>query len=177
MKGLGLVLMFALMASCQTEEPEDSLAASIEKWEVDIKEHLELDTAIANKLTSAYIEYVELHPDDSISPFYLSRAADIFKEIPGRTLKCINIYNQVLTSYPESPLAARSVFMIGYVFDDKLKDKERAIKSYSHFIESYPDHVLKEDATLLRSMLQDTLSEEEMVKSWMKSINDTNPKK
>lgn len=168
-------LMLVAMASCQTAAPEDSLKTSIEKMEVEIKKDMELDTAIAARLTSAYVEYAELHKEDSISPYYLSRAADIYKEVPGGALKAVNTYNKVIRTYPEHELKARSVFMIGYVFDDKLNDTERASKSYAHFISQYPDHPLAADARNLLTMLEDTLSEEEMVEMWMKqNQRDTN---
>lgn len=170
--------MLALAASCQTAPAEDSIKVSIEKMEVDIKQHVEMDTAVARKLTDAYLEYAGLHPEDSISPYYLSRAAEIYKEMPGKALTAVVTYNKVLTEYPESPLAARSVFMIGFVFDDKLQDSARAVKSYTHFLRQYPNHPMAADARQLLQMLSDTLSEEEMVKMWMEqSKTDTNDNK
>ena len=170
--------MLSMMASCQTAPAEDPLKASIEKMEVEIKEHVELDTSVARKLTDAYLEYAGLHPEDSIAPYYLSRAAEIYKEMPGKALTAVVTYNKVLTAYPESPLAPRAVFMIGFVFDDKLKDSTRAVKSYNHFLKEYPNHPMADDARQLLQMLSDTLSEEEMVKMWMeKSKTDTNDTK
>ncbi len=178
MRILTVLLMLSMMASCQTAPAEDPLKTSIEKMEVEIKEHVELDTAVARKLTDAYLEYAELHPEDSIAPYYLSRAAEIYKEMPGKALTAVVTYNKVLTAYPESPLAPRAVFMIGFVFDDKLKDSTRAVKSYNHFLKEYPNHPMADDARQLLQMLSDTLSEEEMVKMWMeKSKTDTNDTK
>ena len=128
--------MLTFMASCNSAPAEDSLQTSIEKMEVEIKQHAELDTAMARKLTDAYLEYAQLHPEDSIAPYYVSRAAEIYKEMPGRALTAVVTYNKVITDYPENPLAARSVFMIGFVFDDKLQDTARAAKSYSHFLKA-----------------------------------------
>ncbi len=175
MRILGFFMLLAITSSCQPSQNEEGLKASIEKMEVEIKRDAEMDTAIARKLTASYEEYADLHPEDSIAPYYLSRAADIYKEMPGGALKAVNTYNEVITQYPESPLKARSVFMIGYVFDDRLHDVERASKSYEYFISEYPEHPLADDARNLLTMLQDTLTEEEMVQRWMQqSQNDTN---
>ena len=78
---------------------------------------------------------------------------------------------------PEHKLVPRSVFMIGYVFDEKLKDKKRAAKSYTYFLTKYPNHPLADDAENLLKMTQDQRSEEEIIEGWLeKSKNDTNPK-
>ncbi len=178
MRILTALLMLTMVASCQTAPETDALKASIEKMEVDIKQDVEMDTAVARKLTDAYLEYADLHPEDSIAPYYLSRAAEIYKEMPGKALTAVVTYNRVITEYAESPLAPRAVFMIGFVFDDKLHDSTRAVKSYSHFLEQYPDHPMAADARQLLEMLSDTLSEVEMVKMWMEeSKKDTNDNK
>lgn len=157
------------------ETPQDSAKATISQLEKDIKEHDELDTAIANILIADYESYYSDFPEDSISPYYISRAADIYKEMPGKVLKSITTYNRVIKTYPEHPLAARSTFMIGFVFDTKLNDKERAAKSYTHFIETYPNDPMKADAQNLLNMIQDTLSPEQMVEMWKQKNNvDTN---
>jgi outer membrane protein assembly factor BamD (BamD/ComL family) len=178
MRILSAFVMLTFMASCNSAPAEDSLQTSIEKMEVEIKQHAELDTAMARKLTDAYLEYAQLHPEDSIAPYYISRAAEIYKEMPGRALTAVVTYNKVITDYPDNPLAARSVFMIGFVFDDKLQDTARAAKSYSHFLKEYPNHPMAADARQLLQMLKDTISEEQMVKMWMeKSKTDTNDNK
>ncbi len=170
--------MLTMVASCQTAPVEDSLTISIKKMEEEMKNHAELDTAAARKLTDAYQEYARLNPNDSLTPYYLSRAAEVYKEMPGKVLKSVVTYNRVHTDYPESPMAPKAVFMIGFVFDDKLKDTTRAAKSYTYFLEQYPDHPLAADAKQLLLMLKDTLDEEQMVKMWMeKSKTDTNDTK
>lgn len=169
--------MVAIFSACQAQEPD--LNSSIAKMEAEIKKHAEMDTAIANDLTAAYEEYAGANPQDSLSPVYLSRAADIYKEMDGKALKAVNVYNKIVVEYKDHPLAARSVFMIGYVFDEKLNDKDRAARSYQHFLETYPDNELADDAKSLLAIAQDTLTDEELVAKWMKeaeSKNDTNPK-
>jgi len=165
-----------LLMAC--DQP-DSGETSIKEMESLLRKEAEMDTALAYELTAAYSDFVKKNPSDSMAPVYLSRAADIYKEIDGKELKAVNTYNKVLVEYKDDPLAARSVFMIGYVFDDKLNSKERAAKSYRYFIETYPNHPLASDARNLLVLAEDTLTDEEVVVKWLKeaeSKKDTNPK-
>ena len=176
MRKLAIIALFAAFAAC--EQPKN-LGTSIAEMEKEIREHAELDTAVARKLTTSYVMYADQHPEDTISPVYLGKAADIYKEMQGEVLKAVNVYNRIIHEYPESPEAARSVFMIGYVFDEKLNDKKRAAKSYEHFLNKYPDHALAKDANSLLLIARDTLTDEELVAKWLeqeKIENDTNPK-
>lgn len=177
MRNLKWIALLAIFSACQAQEPD--LNSSIIKMETEIKKHAEMDTAIANDLTTAYMDFAKANPQDSLAPIYLSRAADIYKEMDGKVLKSVNTYNKIVVEYKDHPLAARSVFMIGYVFDEKLHDKDRAAKSYQHFLDTYPNNELADDAKSLLAIAQDTLTDEELVEKWMKeaeSKKDTNPK-
>lgn len=174
-----LAFLVSVLAFVACEQPK-SLGTSITEMETEIKKDAEMDTAMAKKLTTAYVDYADQNPQDSLSPIYLSRAADIYKEMDGLSLKSVNTYNRIIHEYPDHPQAARAVFMIGYVFDEKLKDKNRAAKSYEHFLATYPNHPLAGDAQNLLAIAKDTLTDEELVAKWLEqaeSEKDTNPKK
>ena len=160
------------MVACQPAEP--SLKAKISEMEAGLEEDISLDTAKAWEITRAYQQYVKENPEDSISPHYLSKAADIYKEIPSEGLKAVNTYNKLYVEYPDHPLAPRAVFMIGFVFDEKYHDRERATRSYTFFLEQYPQHELANDARNLLVLLQDTSDTElDQVKRWMQQTDST----
>ncbi|MGB0176086.1 MAG: tetratricopeptide repeat protein, partial [Owenweeksia sp.] len=158
--------------ACQPAEP--SLKMKISKMEAELDEDVSLDTAKAWAITRAYKQYVKENPQDSISPYYLSKAADIYKEIPHAGLKAVNTYNKLYVEYPQHPLAPRSVFMIGFVFDEKYQDRDRAIRSYNFFLEEYPNHDLSDDARNLLVLLQDTITTDlDQIKRWSEKADST----
>ncbi len=165
MKYCGIFLIL-LACACQSQEPP-TLEERIEAMEEQTRKDTLMNMALADSLTSAYLQYADERPEDSLSVIYLSRAADIFKEMPRKGLKAINVYNRIEHEYPEHPMAGRSVFMIGFVYDERYQDKERARKAYEYFIETYPEHELVPEARNLLILLQDSLSEEEMVARWL----------
>ena len=97
MRNLKWMVLVVVFSACQAQEPD--LNSSIVKMETEIKAHAEMDTAIAKDLTVAYEEYAMANPQDSLAPIYLSRAADIYKEMDGKALKSVNLYNKI-ASFP-----------------------------------------------------------------------------
>lgn len=163
--------------SCKSGDVELSLQDRIVEMEKQLEEDVTIDTALANNITSAYRKFADENPDHEKAPVYLSRSADILKELPGQGLKAVNTYNRVYELYRDHELASRSVFMIGFVFDEKYNDYERAIKSYDFFLKTYPNHPLAEDAKNLRSLLETTEGNElEKVKEWVKNSDTTSKK-
>jgi tetratricopeptide (TPR) repeat protein len=166
MRKLLILLVGVVLASCQATE--NNLQTAIEGMEMEVQKAEKMDTTLAQDLTAAYLDFVDRNPYDSLSPYYMLKAADIYKEMPGKSLKAINVYNQLSRFYPTTPVAARAHFMVAYVFDEKLNDSIRAVKSYENFLDKYPDHPLADDARNLLAMRTDSLSQEDMVKEWLK---------
>ena len=174
MKKLLWVVLFGGIIACQQHVEKSDPRAEIKKMETELQDDVTLDSARAWKLTRAYENYVKENPQDSISPYYLSKAADIYKEIPRKGLKAVNTYNKLYREYPDHTLAPRSVFMIGFVFDEKYHDRERASRSYKFFLEEYPDHELADDARNLLAILQDTTSTDlDKIRQWERNADST----
>lgn len=158
------------LIACQGNvEPtfKESQTAVIKGLEAQTLKAEVLDTAVARKITAAYLLYVDSFPTDSAAPYYMSKAADVQRARRQTALRAINLYNRVLKNYPEHPLAARSVFMIGFTFDEVFGDKTRAAKSYTYFLEQYPTHDLADDAQALLMLAQDSsMTDLELIEQW-----------
>lgn len=107
---------------------------------------------IDTKVATDFINIAEIHamllPNDSQSPVYLHDA--------GRTagymrsfLKAIEMYRRVVEKYPENDQSANSTFMLGYTYDNDLKDYGEARKYYEMFLSKYPAHELAASAKVL----------------------------
>lgn len=165
-----ILLVLIGFTACQSNvKPsfKETQIAVIKGLEAQTLKAERLDTAVARKITKAYIVYVDSFPADSASPYYLSKAADVQRARRNTALKAVNLYNRVLKEYPQHELAARSVFMIGFTFDEVFNDKMRAEKSYTYFLQEYPNHALANDAKALLALAQDTtMSDLDLIKKW-----------
>ena len=55
-------------------------------------------------------------------------------------------FKEVIDNYPETEFAAKSMFMIGFINANHLKNLEEARKYYQAFVDKYPEHELVESA-------------------------------
>ena len=59
-------------------------------------------------------------------------------------------YNQLLADYPDSEYADEAQFMVGFIFEEHLRDLDKARQAYQKVIDEYPDSDL---ATSARQLL------------------------
>ncbi len=55
-------------------------------------------------------------------------------------------FKGVLEQYPESELASKAMFMVGFISANHMNDLEQAKKYYEMFIKKYPQHELVDSA-------------------------------
>lgn len=104
------------------------------------------------KVGNDFINIAEIHamflPDDPNTAEYLhdaGRTAGYMKSFP----KAIDLYGMVVEKYPNHEQTANSTFMLGYTYDNDLKDYGEARKYYEMFLSKYPSHDLAASAKVL----------------------------
>jgi len=169
------LLVISVLTACQAQQ--DTLKLSIEAMEEEARNSNVLDTGLVNSLTQAYSKYIDKNPSDSISPYYLQRSADILRVQKGREEEAIAQYQKIIDDYPDHVMVPRSLFMIGFTYDENLKKNAKAIKFYEEFLQKYPNHSMANDATHLKNLLVDSaVSDIDKVKQWMQQNQEqTNP--
>ena len=103
------------------------------------------DTALASDLVKAYQKFAEKYPKDSLSPAFLVRAGTIMLN-NGKTQQAIDQFRYIMATFPSSPHAPISHFMLAFTYDNYLRDFTTAETLYRGFMVKYPNHDLKDDA-------------------------------
>src|SRR5205085_7003791 len=72
--------------------------------------------------------------------------------------------------YPAAKETKYAMFMIAFIYDEMLKDKEMAKQSYQKFLDKYPtdenpNEKMSESARMMLQMLQDNRSIEDIIKN------------
>lgn len=183
-------LLIGLIASCTTnKEPEqiaenepakdtapkiipttfpmnkDTMAKAIREQEALLKSFKtanKFDEAKANAMISQYIDFANNFPEDKENtPDFIYNAAQL-----AATLKqgkqSIEFLNRFISAYPKHPKTSACKFLIGFVYENVLKNKEKARQSYTIFLNEHPKHKLAASAKGLLDNLN--LSDEELLK-------------
>jgi tetratricopeptide (TPR) repeat protein len=68
--------------------------------------------------------------------------ADIYASSMNQYDKSIDHLNKIITAYPQSAEAPKSLFKIGFTYENMIKDITKARQNYEEFLKKYPNHEL-----------------------------------
>ncbi len=124
-----------------------------------------MDLVKTNLLIEKYTRYADAFPKDSLAPEYLFKASDLAMNSnkPGKT---ISLYNRIIKEYPGYKNVSTCYFLKGFVYDDQLKEYDKAKKYYRLYLEKYPDGEFADDAQMALKYLGK--SPEELIKMFEK---------
>ena len=148
----GLLLMFALLlcllAGCKHEKTEqeklyDEITAKETELYKDKTEAIDKDKAI--EMVRLYAEYADKYTTDTLAPEYLFRAAEISENAnqPNNAITYLTRIEENYKDYRNYPLC---IFKKAYIYENYLKNQEKARQYYEKFITDYPNHELAEAA-------------------------------
>lgn len=144
MKKILLILSIALMmASCgqkMTVEEINKLESQVFAKGINVeKENIV-------KLVDAYVLYAKQNPDDIKSPEYLFKALDVAVGINAEgPQKAIDIADIMIEQYPNFEMTPMAMFLKGFVYENMMNDNDKALDTYRHFLERYPNSPLADD--------------------------------
>ncbi|MCB0761023.1 MAG: tetratricopeptide repeat protein [Flavobacteriales bacterium] len=104
-----------------------------------------IDTQVGYELMRAYLDYSNQFHGDSISAEFMFKAGDVARNV-GRHKQAISIFSNLHDSYPKFNRLPETAFIVAFIYDNDLNDREMAKKSYEKVIELYPEHKLAQDA-------------------------------
>lgn len=134
-----------------------------------------INIVLSDSAAVLYNQAYQKNKQDSVAPYYLMKAADIQRHIPGKALLAIKKYTQLAIAYPKHELAPYATFMMGLTFDENLNDKPRASLVYEKFLHEYPNHEMAPEAANLLILAQNSeMSDLDKVHEWQKKENENN---
>lgn len=167
-----LITATVLLSSCNNSENSNNVKLSdITKLETELfSSRLEApDMTKVKQLADMYIDYAGQHPDDSIAPVFLFKAADINMNLNNPEIT-IGLFNDVISKYPNFENMSTVLFLKGFVYEDQLNDYENAKKCYLEFLERYPESDFADDAEV--SLKNLGKSPEELIKEFEQKNNN-----
>lgn len=142
-------------------ELEDDAFSDIERF----------DTTTALALIRQYEQFSIENPDDELTPSFLFKAGDLSMGMK-KAHRAVSFFDQIIDNYPEYDKAPYSMFLKAFIYEDQLKDFDKAREGYEDFIEKYPDHDMAEAAAF--SIMNLGKSPEELIREF-ELKNDTMP--
>ncbi len=102
------------------------------------------DIKAAMGTVRAYEKFAKERTNDPKIPEYLFKAAEIQRSLKNYK-KAIEDYETIQTNYPDYEKTPHSTFLLGFIYENDLKDTDKAKAMYEQFLEKYPEHELADD--------------------------------
>ena len=161
---LMLALLLCLLAGCKHEKTEqeklyDEITAKETELYKNKTEAIDKDKAI--EMVRLYAAYADKYTTDTLAPEYLFRAAEISENAnqPNNAVTYLTRIEENYKDYRNYPLC---IFKKAYIYENHLKNQEKARLYYEKFIADYPNHELAEAAN--SSLMFLGMSDEELIK-------------
>ncbi len=137
--GFGLFLMAACGCNEQKAPDHDELIDSISAIEQTVSEQSLLFSAdTAEMMVNMYTRFVDNFPEDSLTPIYMMRIADI-EVNRGNFDKGIVLYDSVINTFLGFEGLPECMLRKAEALDQDGEHREQAIAAYQDFISQYPD--------------------------------------
>ncbi len=148
-----VIIFFALatviFTACNVKEGsiKNVLVDEISNYEKVLMDtvNYNLNTDTAKVLIIKYQNFVNKYSNDSLSPIYLLKAADLCMSTKDYTT-AVKLYENVYTKYSEYEKAPQALFLQAMTYCDFLKNESLGKIKYQEFINKYPNHELSDDA-------------------------------
>lgn len=133
---LGIYALVFLLLGCRSETPE--------------RLYSEAQQAASDSTTFAQAErlfqrILDKFPDSNLCDDALFGLAQIAMN-RGNSAGAVERYHELVTRYPQSDLAHKAQFMIGFIYSEILRDYDKAREAYQRVIDNYPESELVSSA-------------------------------
>lgn len=155
-----ILIISGLFVGCNSNNP----SKRIEKLEKQVlATDKAIDPVVASDLVSAYCDFADANPDDTMTPEYLFKAMDVSMNLnePQHT---IYIIDKLLKEYPDYPRTQAALFVKAFIFETRYNNLDMAKKLYEQYLSQYPDGEFANDC---RASIENLgLTPEELVKKF-----------
>lgn len=163
---ISLIITTIMLCSCEGgEKTNDVKISDISKLETELfsSSITPPDLEKAKQLADLYVAYANQHPEDSLAPEFLFKAADINMNLDNPNIT-IGLFNSIIANYPNYKNISTALFLVGFVYEDQLNDYPNAKKYYLEFLDRFPESDFADDAVVSLNNLGK--SPEELIKEF-----------
>jgi len=155
--------LLSVFFSCQSKKEKLAEEISINESRLFNDSTKMLDSKVAIETLQGYEKFAYTFPDDTSSPGYLYKAADLAQGM-RKSREAIRFYKDFITKYPQHTKVAASYFLMAFVYDNDLHQKDSAKIFYREFLEKFPNHQLAPSAKASLDQIEMGLTDEELVR-------------
>jgi tetratricopeptide (TPR) repeat protein len=142
----------------QPDTSRQALLQVVRAAEAKLKTTQTIDAFNGNITITAYNNYANHFPNDTLSAAFLFNAGGIASSM-GQYTQALGFYNNVCTKFPNSRLIPECLLVEGFIYDNNLNDTAKAHAKYSELINRFPNDSISTQARQAIKLLGKTPEE------------------
>ncbi len=161
----GLLILFVLFLVSCSGGRQNRIDEIREKEKILMQSYEDVpDKSTAESLRQDYLGFAKDYPEDSLSPGFMHKAAELAVSI-SMYEEAISTLNDLENKYPNYSFLPDAMYFKGFILENHLKNLPEAKKVYEDFLKKYPDHKLASQVSAVLNNLGK--SPEEMINEFM----------
>lgn len=122
---------------------QERLDARISEFEAKLypENAAKIDLSTAGQLIRKYETYAKKFPKDDKSPEYLYKAGEVARS-SNNIRKAVELLERLYDNYRSYEKAPQALFLAGFIYENDLKNLDKAKELYNTFVKKYPKHEL-----------------------------------
>lgn len=176
-----LTFIVFIFSSCNKKTEDELLQLANQKVEeakkMDNENKQEDAKRLYTEAVEFYKQFINEYPSSKKIAGVYSGVAKIYSDNLHEYPTAIKYYADISAKFPNTKDSKYAMFMTAFIYDEMLKDKEKAKESYKKFIEKYPvddaNEKMSESAKMMLQMLEGNSSIEDIIKQNAGNKTDT----
>jgi outer membrane protein assembly factor BamD (BamD/ComL family) len=140
------IIMISITACKPSREKSVTGIRDLEK-RLFSPEATNFDKVKADSLMTLYNDFIERFPGDSLSPGFLFRSASLAMN-SGNGAVAVERFDRYIKDFPDGKNAQLCMFFKAFVYENILRNLDKAKETYLLFIEQYPGNPFVKDAEM-----------------------------
>ena len=150
MKHLKIVIVFVLalfIVSCKSNSDKLSKEINEKEKEFYLTGNPVPDKEKVNELLELYSKFADSYPKDSLTPVFLYKAATLSMNT-DKSENAIIMLDRIINDYNDFPKLPETFFLKAFIYDNNIKNINKAREAYTVFLQKFPKNDLANDAAI-----------------------------
>jgi outer membrane protein assembly factor BamD (BamD/ComL family) len=100
-----------------------------------------------NEIIALYMKFADKYSKDSLAPVYIYKAASLQMSI-SQNEEAIAKLDIIIKDYTDYPKLPEAYFLKAFIYDNNIKNINKARDAYKEFLQKFPKSDLADDATI-----------------------------
>jgi len=140
-----LPLLLITMISCGPSRSKEIGRINAAESRLFSPKATSMDKEATDSLLALYSYFIKDFPADSMTQKFIFKAGSLYMN-SGNGKAAIEMFDKYRSAYPNDPRAAICLFFTAYVYENLMKNLDKAQELYILFIEKYPRNDFADDA-------------------------------